>query len=130
MRVLNIAFSKGTTKRSQYVFSGATSSDVIVHDLSREDVNESANEEVSILSGNVAIFDIKLPKLIGAIDLPVTRNATKALFLTSFLWQSKAMSLANPMHLLVIDHNPVVASEIESKFSVATFIIEKIEFAI
>jgi len=61
MRVVNIAFSKGATKHSQYVFSGATASDVIFHDLSREDISESANDDVSILSGNVAIFDIKLP---------------------------------------------------------------------
>lgn len=101
-----------------------------VDDLAGEDIDEAADVKVAIFARDVAVLDVKLPKLIRACYLPVAGKTSVALLLPTPLRQAEAMGLADAVHLLVIDDQVIVSAEIEGELAVAALVAKKFQGAV
>jgi hypothetical protein len=65
--------------------------------LPSEDINEGDQKEKTLQSMKVAVFNIKLPNLIGPTNQPISAKPNKLVLLLFKLSEQKSMLFAKPI---------------------------------
>lgn len=94
-------------------------SNVIRNDGTVVHINEGQDKEKAVFSFDIAVFDVHLPKLVGACDGPVTGETFRVPEAQTALWAKKVQLFTQAVHLLMVYDKPVLSPERMRKLPIA-----------